>query len=92
MENRRDQHYLLAQFQPDEIAALDISDAQLDSYQNTFMELDLNCGGVLHMGTYVILVLYLYVPACLGTLDCICICTDGHIYRLCLVLCDACCR
>lgn len=48
VENRRDQHYLLDLFSsPEEIDALGLTMEQINSYQNTFMELDLNCSGKL---------------------------------------------
>ena len=53
VENRRDQHYLLDLFKStEEIDALGLSAEMLTSYQNTFMELDLNCSGILRIGMY----------------------------------------
>ena len=53
VENRRDQHYLLDMFSsPEEIMALGLTDELLASYQNTFMELDINCSGILRIGKY----------------------------------------
>lgn len=50
VENRRDQHYLLELFaNEEEIDALGLTPELLNSYQNTFMELDLNCSGILHL-------------------------------------------
>lgn len=51
VENRRDQHYLLDIFEsPEEIDAMGLDLEALSSYQNTFMELDLNCSGKLGIG------------------------------------------
>ena len=47
IENRRDMHYLLECMTSEELEALPISNDLLQSYQNTFMELDLNCLGIL---------------------------------------------
>lgn len=47
VENRRDQHYLLEQLEPDDYDELGATDEELESYENTFMELDFNCAGEL---------------------------------------------
>jgi hypothetical protein len=47
VENRRDMHYLLESMSHEEISGLGITDKLLASYQNTFMELDMNCIGTL---------------------------------------------
>jgi len=47
VENRRDQHYLLEQLEPDDYDELGCTDDEIESYENTFMELDFNCEGEL---------------------------------------------
>lgn len=49
VENRRDQHYLLEQLQPEDYEhnLAGATDDEIESYENTFMELDLNCLGEL---------------------------------------------
>ena len=47
VENRRDQHYLLDQLNPDDYDTLGASEDEIESYENTFMELDFNCLGEL---------------------------------------------
>ena len=47
VENRRDQHYLLEQLEPDDYDDLGATDEEIESYENTFMELDFNCAGEL---------------------------------------------
>lgn len=47
VENRRDQHYLLEQLEADDYEELNATDEEIDSYENTFMELDFNCAGEL---------------------------------------------
>lgn len=47
VENRRDQAYLLCQFSEEEKEELELTDEELESYQNTFMELDAECKGSL---------------------------------------------
>jgi hypothetical protein len=50
VENRRDQHYLLELFHSqEEIDAMGVTPELLVSYQNTFMELDLSCCGILYI-------------------------------------------
>eukprot|EP01039_Chlorochromonas_danica_P001713 gene1713-1872_t len=45
VENRRDQAYLMLQFDPEDKERLKITDEELESFQNTFMELDVECKG-----------------------------------------------
>ena len=47
VENRKDQHYLLEAFPREGLLAIGISDEMLTSYENTFMELDIDCKGTL---------------------------------------------
>lgn len=47
VENRRDMHYLLEKVLPEDLERLQVTQAELESYQNTFMELDLTCQGTL---------------------------------------------
>jgi hypothetical protein len=47
VENRRDMHYLLESMTAAQISDLSISEQLLQSYQTTFMELDMNCIGTL---------------------------------------------
>ena len=49
LKNRREQHYLLEQFGPGELEALSVSAEEIESYQNTFMLLDVNALGFLEM-------------------------------------------
>jgi len=47
VENRRDQDYLIKQFSQEEIDSYKLTREELEQYQNTFMEIDLECGGSL---------------------------------------------
>lgn len=47
IEHRRDQNYLINQFSAQEIAELNVSEEDLHAFQNTFMEVDLECAGFL---------------------------------------------
>lgn len=47
VENRRDMHYLLEDFTETDRDNLGLSQEMLTSYENTFMELDMNCSGAL---------------------------------------------
>ena len=47
VDNRRNDHYLLKTLTEDEIKTLEITDQELHAYENTFMELDMDCSGSL---------------------------------------------
>jgi len=47
VDNRRNDHYLLKTLTEDEIKTLEITDQELHAYENTFMELDMDCSGAL---------------------------------------------
>ncbi|RYH32751.1 EF-hand domain-containing protein [archaeon] len=47
VENRRNQGYLVQQFSSEELEEYNISKGQIESFQNTFMELDAECKGYL---------------------------------------------
>ena len=59
VENRKDMHYLLEQFEGDEIEQLNLPAKELESYENTFMELDFDCGGTLSMDELKVLMVML---------------------------------
>ena len=59
VENRKDMHYLLEQFEGDELAQMNLSAKELDSYENTFMELDFDCGGSLSLDELKVLMIML---------------------------------
>lgn len=47
VENRKDQAYLLRTFSEEEKEELQVTDEELQAFENTFMELDAECKGVL---------------------------------------------
>lgn len=47
VENRRDQDYLIHMFSAEEVRALSLTAEELESFQNTFMEVDAECRGSL---------------------------------------------
>jgi hypothetical protein len=47
VENRREQNYLIRMFSAEEIEELHCSQEELESYQLTFMQLDVDCAGTL---------------------------------------------
>jgi hypothetical protein len=47
VDNRRSEHYLLKTLSEEEVQSLQVTDAELTSYENTFMELDMDCSGAL---------------------------------------------
>eukprot|EP01034_Spumella_vulgaris_P032231 gene32231-39799_t len=47
VENRRDQNYLINMFTEEDVKLLKLTYAELESYQNTFMEIDAECSGTL---------------------------------------------
>lgn len=55
VENRRDEHYLLEKLTPEEIEGVDPE--MLESYQNTFMELDVECLGFLGADEFKVLLI-----------------------------------
>ncbi len=57
VENRRDQHYLLEKITPEELAALNLTPKELESYENTFMELDFDLGGTLDKDEFKVLMI-----------------------------------
>ena len=59
VENRKDMHYLLEQFEGDEIDQMNLSAKELESYENTFMELDFDCGGTLSLDELKVLMVML---------------------------------
>lgn len=49
VENRRENKYLLDSFTDEEVQAMGLTEDQLKLYENTFMELDADCGGSLDL-------------------------------------------
>jgi hypothetical protein len=47
VENRRDQNYLINMFTQEDIKLLNLTYAELETFQNTFMEIDAECSGTL---------------------------------------------
>jgi hypothetical protein len=47
VDNRRNEHYLLKSLTDEEIAETGVTPEELASYENTFMELDMDCSGAL---------------------------------------------
>lgn len=59
LENRRDQRYLLDQLTQDELLNLNLSDEEIESYENTFMELDFDAAGELGEDEFKVLMIML---------------------------------
>ena len=47
VDNRRNEHYLLKSISEDELESLQVTPEEMSSYENTFMELDMDCSGSL---------------------------------------------
>ena len=60
VENRRDEHYLIKSLSEEEINEIGVTQEELASYENTFMELDMDCSGTLGIDEMKMLMVMLF--------------------------------